>query len=487
MVKKILIISDSLKRQTGYSTVASNIIKNLADIGKYEIAQLGIADVPVDPKMDLPISYYSVIKDHTKCCNRGHLIEHYDKANKRVVMLVPNLSVEEHQSQEFCPNAGNLPTDAFAQDSCFFVIQHFKPDIVIGINDIWGLYHINYLRNRESFVYVPYLAVDSECFPLRIAPQRKELPPIETLKFFAGANKVVVFTPWAQETINTTCRIGTQGKIPNNIEVIPHGVDTQSFRPLDNKLELRQKYFSLSDDVFLMGTIQRNQPRKRLDAIFQLMRLFIDKYENPRGKKLYCHFHSSINDPLGWDLIWLANYYNVVDRCIFDNKLRPGFGIPVDILNEIINTYDVHVSLTNSEGWGLPILETMSAGVPNIVTDYSAHGDWSKGTALQVKLAAKIHEIKTNHIKGIADIDHAARQLKLLYSAEKMQRDYSSRGLKLAEELDWKNVCVKWDELLEKIEVPTDPNRYDIKFVDASSITPTPSNPVEEEFELVEV
>lgn len=489
--KRILIISDSIKRQTGYATVATNIIKNLADNEDYVIAQLGIADVPIDPKQGLPVSYYSVIKDHTKCCGMGHIIEHYDHDTKTIINLKPNLTVEPHENQTFCPRAGNISSDAFAQESCFFVVQHFKPDIVIGINDVWGLYHINFLRNRKNFKFLPYLAVDSECFPVMIAPQRKDLPPIDTMKFIGTSDKVIVFTDWAKETIYTSAKIATQGKIPSNMEVIPHGVDRSKFFPLtDRKAELRQKYFNIGPDknVFLLGTIQRNQPRKRLDAIFQVMRKFIDKYEKPNGAKIMCHFHTAIQDPLGWDLIWLATYYGVVDRCIFDDKLRPGFGVPTEILNEIINTYDVHISLTNSEGWGLPIIETMSAGIPNVVTDYSAHGDWGKGYILPVKLAAKIHEIKTNHIKGIADIDHAARQLSLLYNAPKMQREYSRKSIKLAEILEWSNVCEQWKEIIDDVDISDfKEDRYDILVIDPKEIKPIPSNPIEEEFTLMEV
>ncbi len=348
--KRILLVGDSILRSTGYSRVASSIIHYLKD--KYDLAQLGVADIPSKPELKLPIEYYTVLKDHTKCCGKGQIIEHKIKDTGKFEYIVPTISTPLHPNQNFCQGGHNNTNDLFGQDSSFFVIQHFRPDIVIPINDIWGLYHYNYLMNRKHFFFMPYLAVDSECFPLEIEPQRAHMPKIETIKFLGGSSKVVVFTEWARDTINKTVSIATDGKTAKNIEIIPHGVDNNIFRPLDNKEELRERYFKIKpeDSVFLTGTIARNQPRKGLDRIMQMLRIFIDKYEKP-NKKIMFHFHCAMKDRMGWDLVWLARYYSVLDRCIFDNKLMPGFGVPEPILNEIMNTYDAHLLMANSEGW----------------------------------------------------------------------------------------------------------------------------------------
>ncbi len=489
MKKKLLIIADSIKRQTGYSTVATNIINNL-DMDKFEVAQLGLADIPVDySKTKLPVHHYSVMKDHSRCCRRGHLIEYYNKDTGELVNLVPNLTVDNHPQQGACPQGTNMPGDMFAQESAFFTIQHFKPDIVVAINDVWALYHYNFLRNRKDFVYVPYLAVDSECFPMLIHAQKPGMPPIDTLKFFALNDETVVFTNFAKKEVDKTVALATDGgKLAKDIKIIPHGVDINAFKPLDNKKELRKKYFQIDDDnVFLIGCVQRNQPRKRMDAIFQTLKILKDKYEN-KGRKIMVHFHCAMNDNLGWDLPHLGKVYGVLDSCVFDNKLAPGMGVPVDVLNEIINCYDIHLTLTNSEGWGLPILETMSAGIPNVITDYSAHGDWASGTALKVKLAAKIHEVKTNHIKGIADINDAAKNVSLLYNSKPMLKEYKKKSLKLANKLEWAKVCTQWNTLLDSVDIgKLEEGRYDLTVIEDSNKSIIPENPVTTPFTLVEV
>lgn len=454
MKKRILIVSDSIKRRTGYATVARNILKNLIPTNKYTFAQLGVADIPSPIEFD--IDYYSQAKDHSKCCNRGTLIEYKPAGSSEVKFINIEPNVGEHENQNRCIKGANAGGDHYGYDSVYFVIQHFKPDIVIPINDIWGLYNISHLKNRKGFKFVPYLAIDSECmFPILNSPEnRPGLPPIEPIKVIGSTDKTIVFTDWAKDVVNKTCRIVTKGKELNNMHTIPHGVNTTIWKPhdIERRKELRKSIFSIDDSIFLLGSVARNQPRKRLDAIFDTMRKFIDKYEDPK-RKIMCYFHCALQDQLGWNLLWMAKYYGIEDRCMFDKTLKPGAGPTDKELNDIVNCFDVHISLTNSEGWHLPALETAAAGVPNIITKYSAHADWGKDTHLFCKVAGWRHEPSTGFIKAIADTNNAAHQLNLLYSNKKMLKEYSKKGIKLGKKLDWENVCKMWEELLDSIDI----------------------------------
>ena len=843
--KKILFISDSVKRRTGYSTVARNIISRLAATDKYDIAQLGFSDIPTP--VGYPITYYSQLKEHKECCNRGPIIEYTARDNPEVKYLTPQLkgdTIVEHDTKGACIKAQNMMQDHYGYDSSYYVIQHFKPDIVIPINDIWGLYNLNHLKNRHCYKFVPYLAIDSDClFPMLNPPeQRPGLPPIDTIRTIGSANKPIVFTNWAKEVINKTCRIVTNGRELTNIDIIPHGVDTSIWKPLEEakRKELRQTYFGINDNVFLIGcflkdtpvlmsdltykpiqdiqkgdkiinhlgeedeviapdpkeyngdiftinaagmiepitatqehpfwaikskkggkketignikfncratstdkilskkgswisikelevkdyisepiikkvkdveeistvnnyndklsrntlpekikidtefmrflglfvaegsfgwqydinnkkqhyssininlnsnedslinfiknyaqknlgidkvnirktfrnneniahvtielngmilanfissfligdkcqtkhlkewllylpiekqkaflqgwvegdgcntkdgrnitvttckemaiqagqmlarigktysintdyyenklnrnhsiryrittwnnpkkqinilidnnfiyrkirkitkkeyigtvynfevkkensyvviqsavhnSIARNQPRKRHDAIFMAMRHFIDRNYEKFGRKIMCYMHAPLSDNIGWDLQWLTTYYGLTDRIIFDKNLQPGMGPDEVRMNEIVNCFDVHMLLSNSEGFALPMLETAAAGIPNIVSDYSAHADWGKNTLLMCKIGAYEHEPRTGFIKGIVDVDHTAHQLKLLYDSKKMCREYANRGISLGKKLEWNVVCKQWETLLDNIDV----------------------------------
>lgn len=451
-MKKILFIADSIKRKTGYSTVVRNIISKLVDTNKYDIGLLGLADVPA--LVDLPITYYTQIKDHTECCARDYVIEFKTKNEPTIKYIKLDSNNLIHENQSLCLKGTVESSDTYAYDSVYFVIQHFKPDIVIPINDIWGLYNINYIKNRSCFKLIPYMAIDSECmFPgLEIPVKKKGLPSINTVETINKCDKVIVFTDWAKGVLNKVSETITKTKF-DNINVIPHGVDTSIWKPLDvSKQELKKKFFNKDSDFFLVGVIGRNQPRKRLDAAIITLNKFINNYEKP-NRPIYMYFHCSINDEIGWPLMWLANYYGVLDRCIFDKRLKPGIGPNDAQLNELVNSFDAHLLLTNSEGWCLPVLESAAAGIPNIVTKYSAHADWGKDTLMFCKVAEYEHEPKTGFIKAIADTKDAAKQLSLLYNSKQLCKDYSDKGIKLGKKLDWNKVTKEWELFIDSIDI----------------------------------
>lgn len=465
--RRILFIADSIKRKTGYATVARNIMTRLVKSGKYEIAQLGLADMPAT--VDLPIHYYSMVKDHQKCCNRGKLIEYVTPNDPTVKMikLEPKVPLLEGDS---CLRGAPDGNDNYGYVSVYFVVQHFKPDIVIPINDVWGLYNIIHLRNRRCFKFIPYMAIDSECmFPqIAIPNPQVPLPPVDPIVTVDNSDLCIVFTDWAQKVLNRTAKMLGKPEFGNMITV-PHGVDNEVWHPLENKEELKKKYFGLEANTILIGSIARNQPRKRLDAVLQVMRHFIDHYE--KDKKLMTYFHCAVDDRMGWPLPWLAAYYGLSDRCIFDERLKPGIG-PTDIqLNEIVNAFDIQLSLTNSEGWHLPALESLAAGVPMVITDYSAHADWGKGALVLSKVAAYEHEPRTGFIKAIADPANASKKIKLLSESKILYKEWKDKGLKLAKKLDWDNVCKKWEDVLDNIDLSDlEPDRYSDPFVSDPSI-----------------
>lgn len=464
--KKILIISDSVKRKTGYSTVARNIIKKLQD--RYEIAQLGLADIPTNVPYN--IHYYSMLKNHDKCCKRGKVIEYYPRGSKNVQYLKLEKGVPLHDNQIECKSGGNDGNDNYGYISVYFVVQHFRPDIVIPINDVWGLYNLVHLRNRKCFKLMPYIAIDSECmFPqIEVPNPNVKLPPVNAIHTVENSDYPVVFTDWAQKVLNKTAR-AMMGKDLKKMYTIPHGVDASVWKPIDKqkRTELRKKFFNIdSDKIFLIGAVARNQPRKRLDALMPVLRTLIDKYEKKIGKTFKLYFHCSLEDKLGWPLPWLAQYYGVLDRCIFDKNLKPGEGPTEEELNDRVNCFDAHVVLANSEGWALPALETLAAGIPNIWTDYSAHADWGKDAIYLCKVAAFEHEPRTGFIKAIADTNDCAHKLSLLAGSKKFWEEWSEKGIKLGHKLDWANVTKMWEDLIDSVDVSDlDPGRYDEPFM----------------------
>jgi len=474
MKKRLLVITDSIKRKSGYATVARAIIGKLLKTGKYQIAQLGLAD-SIEP-LPLPIEHYTSIKVHNDCCKRGALIE-YTPISGPIQYIEMTPAATPHADQKTCTKGVIDRGDNYGFGAAYFVIQHFKPDIVLPINDIWGLHNLVYTVNRNCYKLVPYLAIDSDCmFPKLSVPNAVGLPPIDTATVLLGSDKTVLFTEWSHKVLKKTLDAMGVKKEPN-IEIIPHGVHSSQWKPLNNKAELRAKYFgNIPKNAILIGTINRNQPRKRLDAVMQAVKTYKDRYE--KNRPIYVYFHCAVEDEMGWPLPWLANYYGILDRCLFDMDLRPGNGPAVEQLNEIANCFDLHVLISNSEGFGLTAIETMSAGIPNIVTSDGAMADWTDKCAIVAKPAAFEHEPKTGFVKVLVDVNDVAKNIHLLTNSSlgeqnKMHKEYSILSRKLAERLDWDKIGEKWVTLLDNLDTSDlKPNRYD----SIPAIVATPEN-----------
>lgn len=151
--------------------------------------------------------------------------------------------------------------------------------------------------------------------------------------------------------------------------VIAHGVDKVNFKKLNKKQELRDK-FSLPQDAFIFGHVNKNQPRKdvgtTLIAFKKLKDMFASKgYQQPLA--LYLHLYhsdkSGIKIHIACERLGLVVGKDVLlplEEKYVNNQYQP------KEINEVYNCFDAFVTTTMAEGWGLTITEAMSVKLPII-------------------------------------------------------------------------------------------------------------------------
>jgi glycosyltransferase involved in cell wall biosynthesis len=99
-----------------------------------------------------------------------------------------------------------------------------------------------------------------------------------------------------------------------------------------------------------------------------------DKFERGDGKPdAMLYMHCTVDDPAGHQIIPMIQQLRLNGFVGVPENMAVGKGVPDEQLNLYYNAFDVFTLPTGGEGWGLPILEAMSAGCPVLVTDYSAH------------------------------------------------------------------------------------------------------------------
>lgn len=443
---KVLIVSDSPLLDTGFGRVARELGTGLTAFG-YPVTALGW----------------------------------FHQNNDRLVpfrVIPTDLSTPEHAQ-----------ADVYGQLSYDRVVARVKPDLVITVGDEWMVKHIA-ARPRQHKL-VGYVPIDSI--------------PVSTswAKTFAKFDKLVAFTQFGKAGL-----VNAMGaEWADRIDVVPHGVDVDTFRPLPDRRACRGL---ISDAAgFIVGCVARNNPRKNLPRLLKVFRQFLRPSTtcNACGNVVFAkvdacvqcrsqdvaHFgpkddailylHAVANDVAGHDLHELVYRQGLVGRVgLPDDAMDVGKGVSDTRLNELYNAFDVFALPTMGEGWGLPIAEAMSAGLPVLVTDYSGHVEFVRGAGELINVSDFETCKATLGERAIVDIfDFVVKLDRFYYEPEDFARKYGpffekqqgipkdvipqiGAGLALREEtgrlarqrmagLSWPYVLLEWHKVIQSLGV----------------------------------
>ncbi|MBN2324564.1 MAG: glycosyltransferase family 4 protein [Spirochaetes bacterium] len=146
-----------------------------------------------------------------------------------------------------------------------------------------------------------------------------------------------------------------ESKIENIGPVIPHGVDTAVYVPLKRgeKAAVRKRYGI--GDGFVVGTVAANTRRKRLDLVIEA---FAGFFGRAHESELLIKTDRKVGLD-GTDLGEIAAAHGVRRRVkiiegSFDERRMAG----------IYNCMDLYLTLSEWEGFCIPVIEAMACGVP---------------------------------------------------------------------------------------------------------------------------
>jgi len=136
-----------------------------------------------------------------------------------------------------------------------------------------------------------------------------------------------------------------------NIEVIPFGVDTKIFKPM--RVE---SLFDQNDIV--IGTVKTLEEKYGIEYFIKAFKLVSDKYKNLPLKLLIVGGGS-----LEKELKELAKSLGTLDKTIFTGR------VPFEEVPKYHNMLSVSVSVSESESFGVAVVEAMACGKPVVVSN----------------------------------------------------------------------------------------------------------------------
>ena len=328
------------------------------------------------------------------------------------------------------------------------LIGAVKPRLIFIINDLWiaedYMKALDALDSRPPVV--SYTPIDSG--PI----EREAVEPLE------GIDRLVTYTQFAKSEIESA--VGAARKenpdfaFPE-IEVVPHGVDTEDFHPLsegeDKRRTARKVLFPDRDDLadaFIVLNANRNQPRKRIDVTMEGFAQFARN--KPANVKLYLHM--GVRDQ-GWDVLRLARRFDIEDRLIMStfNENLPGF--TTRHLNHVYNASDVGINTSHAEGWGLISFEHAATGAAQIVPAKGPCGELWEGNAILMEPAYRSINQKILTEGWMISAETVAEALDQVYGDAELRTQMSGNAFALATStrLTWDAIAKQWRTLFDEV------------------------------------
>jgi glycosyltransferase involved in cell wall biosynthesis len=316
--KKILLICDDIRVHSGVATIARELVLHTAQ--------------------------------HFNWVNVGGAINHPD-ANKRM-----DLSADTNSNTGLTDSSVILyPTNGYGDARLIRqLIQIEKPDAIFLITDpryfIWLFQIENEIRKKMPIVYLNIW----DDYPA----------PIYNRAYYESCDALLAISKQTKN-INTLV-LGDKAK-NKIIQYVPHGLNEDIFKPLDNTPELKEfkkKLFGGKEIDFALFFNSRNIRRKQIPDTMMAYKLFVDGLSEEQAKRCAFVLHTQVVDDNGTDL-------EAVRELLFgdDPKYNIIFSphmLPADQMNLLYNSTDCQILLTNNEGWGLSLTEAILVGNPII-------------------------------------------------------------------------------------------------------------------------
>jgi glycosyltransferase involved in cell wall biosynthesis len=197
-------------------------------------------------------------------------------------------------------------------------------------------------------------------------PSRLPRDKVKSLKNFDE-----IWTPstWGRQLV-------IDNQIPaENVFVIPEGVDPETFRPREQASDAGRPFRFLCAGKW--------EPRKNIG---QLVEAFCREFRPDEPVELVLHCHNAFDPDAAPTRKRIQKIAGQVHAPIRVNGPLSGSLMP-----DLYRSCDCFVLPTRAEGWGLPIMEAMSCGLPAIVTNYSAPTDYlNEQNGYPVKVAEMV-------------------------------------------------------------------------------------------------
>lgn len=325
----------------------------------------------------------------------------------------------------------------FGSDVLLGYMLRSRPDFLITLADVWWM----------SFMTEPdvqrYLDLSGtrwvHYYPIDGADPKGKLPS-GWVKVLMTADIPVSMSRFGAK-VSAACGI--------NSNHIPHGCEVDLFTPPLDKEKAKARFGY--EGAFVILSDARNQPRKLLPRLLDIIKMFIHNKPD-----VVLHLHADPHDDAASSDLY--NYRLLQDiealglggRVRFTDNFRmySSGGIPLEELAAIYAAADVHLLCSWGEGFGLPNLQAASAGVVPIAVAYSASQELVEGHGFAIQPESVVVD-EFGLGRYLISRESAVEALEKLYYDQRLLAECSRLSRAFALSYNWDDVVDQWEHLLK--------------------------------------
>lgn len=366
--------------------------------------------------------------------------------NKETLLYHKNVTV--YNAKSFAKNMN----DKWYRDGFLKLLQSKPYDLVWMMNDLPVI---------DAFMSLMPLIRESKVKLMH--PEFKVLlyTPIDSppdpswLKHANEFDQIVTYTKYGFEEIKKIKRL-------KNLSIIAHGFDTNNFFEQTGQKEECRKRAGIPQDKFVIGTVNKNQPRK--DMANTLIAFAEFKTCLPQDNNAFLYLHTYYDDPTGVNLRMVGDNLGLVwekDYVMPMHKKYTDGAYTLSDMNDVYNSFDVFVTTSTAEGWGLTLTEAICCELKVI---YGAHtslkeiaGTLIKGRCDQLiktvqnndgnAIRYKLNPVQVSNMMLRFWYEYQETQLMGLYQINTELNAYD----KIIKKYNWNSIATEWSEIILKL------------------------------------
>ena len=224
----------------------------------------------------------------------------------------------------------------------------------------------------------------------------------------------------------------------NNVDYVPHGVNTDVFKPIDRAAARERLGKALNTDFAGRFVVAWNAANKGIPGRkgwfegFKAFKYFAEQFAELRP---VLYVHSDRSGLYGVPLDMALELTGLTaEQVIFAPQYQYMMGmLPQHYLNDVYNAADVYFHPSHGEGFGIPILEARAANCPVIVPNIGTMAELGEGIDCRVTAAGAEYMAVPGQLWTLPDVNGLAWGLK------KMARQFMETGSTRLE-----NVSADW-------------------------------------------